>query len=356
MNQTTGDRNYPVPAFLVFAILAFLAFSIPACGTRNQVLPEAPRQVRGRAAEFRDVPDEVSGFGTLSFLKKVDIAAPQDAVLARLFYREGDSVRAGALVALLENPQIALAAGRAENAYTQAAAALDLARARLLAGEFQAEAQIQNLDKAEAELVQSRREYGEMERKHLDQEALFAAGGVSEEAILSGRFALETAAEQLSLMERELAIRRIGFRDQDLLAAGVPVPPGEAGRLAALTRLTTATLRAELAAAEAQLEAARKELESARLVEAELTIRSPLGGTVGARYFETGERLKREDKIITLMDTGSLYAVFPLREAEALDLRKGMKARVYVDGTGKSYEGTVDLVAPAADSQSFTFS
>jgi RND family efflux transporter MFP subunit len=305
---------------------------------------------------MKEQPNEISGTGTLSFLKKVDIAAPQDAVLGRLFFREGDLIRAGNLVAVLENPQIVLAVGRAENAYAQAEAALELARSRLMEGEFQAEAQILSLGKAVDELAQSRRNYGEMERKHQDQEILFAAGGISVETIRTGRFSLEAEAERLRLMEKELDIRRVGFRDEDLLAAGFPVPGDETERRRSLIRLATATLRAEYAAAGAQLEAAAKELESTRLAEAELLVRSPARGTVGARYFETGERLKREDKILSLIDMESLYAVFPVREAEALSLRKGMPARVYADGTGENYEGTVDLISPTADSQSFTFS
>jgi RND family efflux transporter MFP subunit len=117
----------------------------------------------------------------------------------------------------------------------------------------------------------------------------------------------------------------------------------------------TATLRAELEAAEAALLAAGKELDSARLAESELRIRSPGTGLVGARYFEEGERVRREDRLLTLMDMSSLYAIFPLRENEALRLGKGMAAEVLVDGTGKTYRGTVDLIYPQADSQSFSF-
>jgi multidrug efflux pump subunit AcrA (membrane-fusion protein) len=305
----------------------------------------------------RELPDEISGFGVLSFLKKVDIAAPQDAILGRLLCREGDFVRSGATVAILENPQITLAVGRAENAYTQAAAAMELAGSRLLEGKFQAEAQILSLEKGEAELVQARRSYDEQSRKHQDQERLYAAGGLSEEAILGSRFALENTLEQIRLMERELEIRRVGTRDRDLAAAGVSFDGENDGgdRVLALIRLSTATLRAELQAARAQLEAAAKELESARLAQAELTVVSPAGGTVGARYLEEGERVKREDKLLTLMDTGALYALFPVPEADALRLRKDMAASIRVDGTGGVYEGTVDLVSPQADSQSFTF-
>jgi multidrug efflux pump subunit AcrA (membrane-fusion protein) len=304
---------------------------------------------------LRELPNEVDGFGTLSFLTKIDIAAPQDASVKKLFFREGDPVAQGVVVAVLENPQIDLAVGRAENSFAQALAARELARSRLVEGEFQAEAQILSIKKAEAELAQARRVWEEENRKHLDRELLFEAGGLSEEAIKEARFTLASQWEQILLMERELDIRRIGCRDKDLIAAGLPLPPDEEDRFRAVLSLLTASLRAELGAAEARLDAAEKELESARIALAELRITSPGGGVLGARYFEEGERVKREDKILTLMDTGSLYAIFPVRENDAFRLKKGMTARVRLDGTGETRPGAVDLVYPQADSQSFSF-
>jgi RND family efflux transporter MFP subunit len=336
--------------FYLFPLVLF------GCGGEDKNdLAERAAPVRGQAALIREFSEEINGFGALSFLKKVDIAAPQDAVLSRLFFREGDRVRGGDLIGVLKNPQISLAVGRAENSYTQAESARENARVRLLEGELQAEAQILGIKKAEAELVQARKALEEQRRKQADQEKLFQAGGISPETLKSSRFALEAEEERIGLLEQELDIRRIGFRDQDLLAAGFPLPGDEPERLRAFIRLSTAALTLELAAAEARLEEAVKDLESARLAEEELVLRSPVSGTVGGRYFEEGERVKREDKLLTLMDTESLYAVFPLGEAEALRLEKGMPAVVRLDGTGGEYPGRVDLVAPQADSQSFTF-
>jgi RND family efflux transporter MFP subunit len=303
----------------------------------------------------REIPDEINGFGTLSFQKKIDIAAPEDAVLGRLYCREGDRIVKGQRIAVLENPQVRLAVERALNAHSQASAALDLAKSRLQEGKFQAEARILNLERSRAQLAGARRSLAEQKRKQEQEEALFEAGGLSEEALRNGRFGIESGEEELRLMELELDIQRIGLRDEDLLAAGYALSPDDGERIQNLILLSTSTLRAEAAAAEAQFEAAGKELESARILEASLTIRSPAGGIVGARYIEEGERLKREDKIITLIDTESLYAIFPVGEAEAFRLEKGMKTLVKIDGTGSSFEGEIELISPQADSQSFTF-
>jgi RND family efflux transporter MFP subunit len=156
-------------------------------------------------------------------------------------------------------------------------------------------------------------------------------------------------------MEKELEIRRIGCRDKDLSAAGLAVPLDDGERRKALISLISSSLRAERAAAGAMLDAAEKELQSARLALSELAVKSPGSGIVGARYCEEGERVRAEDKILTLMDTASLYAVFPVREKDALRIEKGMPALVEIDGSGGASEGRVDLVYPQADSQSMSF-
>jgi HlyD family secretion protein len=331
--------------------LLFLCF---ACA-KNINIGDGIKKVRVTPAVIHEQPDEASGFGSLSFLTKVDITSPQEAVIKKLYFREGDFVRQGQVVIQLENPQINLAVERAENNYSQALAARNLADSRLLEGIFQAEAQLLTLDKAEAELALSKKRWEEDRRKHLNQETLFEAGGVHTEAILVSRFSLDTEWEQIQLMERELEIRRIGCRDQDLVKAGIAVPLNEIERQAALVSLMTSSLKAELESANARLEAAEKELKSANIALEELTIRSPASGVIGARYLEEGERVRLQDKIISLIDTASLYAIFPVREKDALRIEKGMKAFAMIDGTGETRNGVVDLIYPQADSQSLSF-
>jgi len=336
-------------------ILIFLAALLCFACKKEEIINDETNRVRGAAAVSREQPDEASGFGSLSFVSKLDVTAPQEAVIKRLYCREGDFVRQGALIVQLENPQINLAVERAENNYSQILAARNLAGSRLLEGIFQAEAQLRALEKAEAELALAKRKWEEDSRKHLNQETLFNAGGIHTEAILVSRFSLDTEREQLQLMERELEIRRIGCRDQDLIRAGINVPSDETEKQNAFVYLMTSSLRAELEAAGARLEAAEKELASANIALDELTMRSSSSGIVGARYLEEGERVRPQDKILSLIDTDSLYAIFPVREKDALRIKKEMKASVLIDGTGEIKNGIVDLVYPQADSQSLSF-
>jgi RND family efflux transporter MFP subunit len=337
--------------FLIISLIILFCF---AC-KKNTNINDESKNVRVTPAVIREQPDEASGFGSLSFLTKVDITAPQEAVIKKLYFREGDYVRQGQLIIQLENPQINLAVERAENNYSQVLASKNLSDSRLLEGVFQAEAQLLTLDKSLAELALAKKKWEEDRRKHQNQETLFEAGGVHTEAILVSRFSLDTEWEQIQLMEKELEIRRIGCRDQDLVKAGIPIPANEVERQAALVSLMTSSLRAELESANARLEAAEKELASANIALAELTIRCPAPGIIGARYLEEGERVRLQDKILSLIDTASLYAIFPIREKDALRMEKGMTASVLIDGTGETRNGIVDLIYPQADSQSLSF-
>ena len=336
--------------FLHITLLFCFSCDKQILNTNNEV-----RRVRGIITAQREQPDEATGFGSLSFLTKVDITSPQDAVIKKLFFREGDNVKQGQIIILLENPQINLAVERAENNYSQAMAAYNLSGSKLLEGTFQAEAQLLALEKAEIELSLAKRKWEENSRKHQNQEALFEAGGINTESILTSRFNLDTEWEQIKLMERELDIRKIGCRDQDLKKAGITVPLNEIERQKSLVFLMTASLRAELEASRAMLDASRKELASANIALKELTIMSPASGIVGVRYLEEGERVKQQDKIFSLIDTTSLYAIIPVREKDALRIEKGMTASVLIDGTGETKSGIVDLIYPQADSQSLSF-
>ena len=342
-------------AAAIAVIAAAFASSVASCRKEVPLASAEARTVKAVVVKTVVLPDEVSGFGSLSFLKKVDVSSPQEAVVVELPYREGDKVKSGAVIARLKNPQIELAVGRARNGVAQSEAAVALADAKLFEGRLAVESRLLSIEKAALELEQAMRELSESERKHAAQETLFRAGGVPEETIRSGRFSIASARVRIAQMEKDRDISLIGLRDEDLIARGIAVPKEESARMSAFARLATETLLAQKAAELASLGAARKELESARIALVELTLTAPVNGVVGARYLEIGERVKRDDKLVTLMDVDSLYAVAPIRESEAMRLTGGMRATVRVDAAGASYEGVVDLVSPVADAQSASF-
>lgn len=345
---------------LCFKTLCAALFVLPCAAaflscSKEDAAKSALAQVKVQVLEKKRVPNELRGFGSLSFIKKIDVSASQEGNVGRLAVREGSEVRKDALLAVLDNPQITLAVERAEQALSLAESSLSLARAALLEGELNAEAQILSLEKSKEELAETWKAYYESERKFNAQQVLYFVGGVNEESMRVARFALESEYAGIKLAEKELEIRGIGFRKQDLTSAGIDVPEDKTELNRAFILLSTAQKRAEVRGAIARLEAAKKELESARIARSQLNVFAPAQGIIAARYFEEGEHTKSGDKLFTLIDSQSLYASISVQESDAFLLEKGMSARVTIDGTESEYTGVVDLISHIADSQSFSF-
>ena len=336
------------------AVLA-LIFTLLSCSKEIKHEEDTPPlPVRMASVKEKESAGIVKGFGYLSYQKKFELISPMEGILESLNFREGDSIGKDDVVGFLKNPQVNLAARRGEDAYSQALAALDLAGAKLRDAEYRAEARLLEKEKSQDELMEAKKTLEEEKRKSRNREILYEAGGLSNEAILEERFRMAQAEQQIKFMERDLEIQEIGLRKQDLISSGLQVPSEKEAFKKALVRLATSSARAEAAAAKANLEAAARERESSRLMEKELIIKSPGAGILAARYVEEGERIRKDDRIITILEAGSLYAIFPVAEDEAPKLKRGMAAKV-IAGNNETYGGQVDLVSPQADNQSFTF-
>jgi multidrug efflux pump subunit AcrA (membrane-fusion protein) len=339
----------------VFLCAAAITVVSASCANTTQKGENPAMSVRVAQAEIADKPNEVRGFGSLSFLKKNDISSRQDGEIAAIYYREGKEVRVGDILALLKNPRLSIAVEVAEQEFTQAETAYQLAKTRLLEGEFNAEAELLSLKRSEMELSEKTRYHGEQVRKFNQQKTLYTAGGVNEESVRGARFEIDAQAAQLELSALDIEIRKIGLRDKDLAAAGMPVSGDPDEKAKALIALSTSVLRIELKAAETSMEMAYNNLISARTAEAEMRIESPASGFIAVRNYETGEQVKKDDVLFTVLNTDSLYATIPVKESDAALVKKDMPALVKIESTGGEYKAKVDLVSPIADVQSFMF-
>lgn len=338
-----------------FAPLA-LALALAAAGCRRE--PEAALQLsRHRVTLVRlkeqTVSQELASFGTLSFRKKTDLTAVVDGTVAELPAAEGASVEPNQLLARLKNIQLEMRRAQAEAAVSAARAAVELAEGKLWEGELAVEARIASLQKTELEIAHRRFELEELTRTLKNKEQLFQVGGATEETMAALRLNFEAAKTNLALLEKDLQIKRIGLRIEDILSRGLDVPRKEQELRRLFTRINTQTLKAELDAARSNLQSAETELRSSEQLMAELEIRSPIRGIVGAKYVESGEHAAANARLFTIINTSDVYAVFPLPEAEALRVSEGAAVEATVEAvSSRPFAGRVELVSPVIDPQS----
>jgi multidrug efflux pump subunit AcrA (membrane-fusion protein) len=336
---------------MVVVVVVTLSLS---CGAKPAAAPAAIA-VRAKAIVVKEEKSssEVKSFGSISFKSKADLSAAVEGTLISFPFKEGGSVRKGQRVALLKNVQLDMRRRQALSSLDSAKSALLIAEAKLWEGELQVESRVKSIEKAEVELEQKRLELEETERTLQNKDKLLSVGGATEESVKALRLSAAAARASYISSEKDLEIRRIGLRDEDLVSRGMVLPSGAAARTLAFVRLNTETLSAEVEAAKSRVEAAQMDLESVDQLLGELEITAPDDGIVGAKYAELGERVQANAKVATLIQTSSLYAVFPLREEEASRVVEGMPVEVVLDAfPDRSYPARVEIVSPTIDPQS----
>jgi HlyD family secretion protein len=206
--------------------------------------------------------------------------------IRELTVREGDSVEAGAVIAILDDEQV-----RARE--QQAEATVRQAEARLAA--------------AEAQLAQAEASYAQAK---WDRDAL--------KELFRRQLIAEQQARQAENNERT--------QSAAVLAA-----------------------RRQVGAAQADADRARAELVEARANRNDLRVVAPFAGTVATRTAEPGEVVTAGTPIITLIDLTRVYLRAFVPEGQIGRVRVGQPARVYLDSAPtQPIDAAVSRIDPQA--------
>jgi HlyD family secretion protein len=228
-------------------------------------------------------------------------------------FREGDSVNAGDVIAVLMDEQLGSREAQGRAAVLQAEAKAKSSREQVAVLEEQ-------LRQEQATVDQQQASY---ELALFDKEAytrLAKTGAVSER---QGRQAESTADQQAAALAA--AKRRL---------AGV--------------RMQIAQQQAEIASADATANQSRAQLAEARENRQDLTVRAPFTGTVATRTAEPGEVVTAGTPLITLIDLTKVYLRGFVPEGQIGKVRVGQSAHVYLDSNP---EQPVDAYVARIDPQ-----
>jgi len=241
---------------------------------------------------------------------------PKISAPVKSFYvKRGSHVRAGELLAVLENKDLEAAAQDTKGAYDQAQAVYAISTgadlpAEMQKAELEAQAAKQGLE-AEQKVYDSRKDLfqqGALPRKELDQ------AGVE----------LTQAHNQYEIAKKHLeALQAIGKQQTLKSAAG-------------------------------QLESSKGKYMGAQAELSYSEIRSPIHGVVTDRPLYPGEMAAAGTPLLTVMDISQVVARAHIPQPEAELLKVGDGAEIGVPGEEKPVEGKVAVVSPALDPNSTT--
>ena len=277
--------------------------------------------------------------------------------------REGDTVHAGDVIAVLDDEQVRARENQAEAAVMQAEARLQAARQQIAiltdqwrqndiqvaqakedaAGRVrQAEA---DLAAAEASLAQQQAAY---ELALFDKDAytrLAKSGAVSER---QGKQAETTAASQAALVAADK--RRVEAAQGALTAARASLAnPDIRTAQADAVRKQIAQQETEIAAAHAQEQQARAQLDEAKANRQDLVVRAPFTGTIATRTAEPGEVVTAGTPVVTMLDLTKVYLRGFVPEGQIGNVKVGQPAHVYLDShPNRAIDAYVSRIDPQA--------
>ena len=254
---------------------------------------------------------------------EVRLAPEVGGRLLEVAVKEGDRLKAGDVVARLDDTDTAIATKQAQAERDQAVAQLRLLQAGARAEDIrQARAQVDSAQAevaaAEAELQSARADLARFEallasnagsRKQRDDAATNVA--VAEARVNSARERVRAAAEALARL-------RAGARAEEIAAA-----------------------RARVAATEAQIAAFAK-------AQTDALLKSPVAGFVTAKLADAGEVVARGTPVAVVTDLDHAWANVYVDEPLVPLLKLGQKVTLVTDA-GQRLDGTISFISPKAE-------
>ena len=303
------------PIGFVGVLLLSLAALVPtACSKTEQA---APTEVYVQAAhpERGDISEQITADATLAPLAQAAISPKVTAPVKKFYVQRGSRVRAGQLLATLENSDLEAAALDNKGAYTAAQGTYDIATGATVP---------EDTMKAETDLTQATANLNQAQSIADSRAQLFAEGAIPGRDLDTAKAALVQAKAAHEIARQHLeAVQKVSHK-------------------------------AALESAQGQLTSAQGKYLGAQAQLSYTEIRSPISGVVTDRPLFAGETAAAGNPVITVMDTSALLAKLHISQIQAQQLSIGAAASIAVRGLDDPLPAKVSLISPALDPGSTT--
>ena len=298
---------------LIVGAVALPLALLPGC--KKEAAPEPLVTVQAEHPEVGPISEHIVADAVLAPLAQAAIEPKISAPVREFYVQRGARVKAGQLLVVLENKDLAAAALDNKGSYVAAQAAFDTAT----------KAQVpEDTLKAESDLAQAKANLDLNQSIVKSRRQLFAEGAIP------GRD-LDTA--QAALVQAQAAFDAANKH---------------------LDSMRSVSRAAALKSAEGQLTSAQGKYKGAEAQVNYSEIRSPIDGVVTDRPLFAGETANAGSPLITVMETSTLLAKTHIAQRLTQEMKVGDEAEIKVPGIAEPVPATVSLISPALDPGSTT--
>jgi HlyD family secretion protein len=283
--------------------------------------------------------------------------------IREIHVREGDQVKAGQVIAEIDDEQVRAREEQQQSFVREAEARVlsaqqqiavlnaQLEESNIGVGQArvdaqgrvsQAEAQVAH---AEAELVKAEANYGQARYDEERYSTLAKDGDVPERTGKQARSTAEAQAAAVHAAQRQVDVARGSLTMAKANLANVAMRTSQATAI----RQQIVQAQSQIAAAQAEAEQARAKLREVQADRDDLQVVAPIDGTVATRSAEPGEVVTAGTALVTLVDLNAVYLRGFIPEGQIGRVRAGQTARVYLDSAPeKAIEAVVSRIDPEA--------
>jgi HlyD family secretion protein len=265
---------------------------LSGCSAKKETEAAPTVTVQVDAAEKEAIQRKVIAEATLYPLDQAALVPKVSSPVKKFYVVRGSTVKAGQVLAELENQDLTGAQMKSHGGYLQAEATYQM-----------------QLQKVGQDVKLGKEQLDAQQKLYDSRVALFKEGAISAKDVEDAAVALTQARNQYELAQKQ----------------------------------------SDLKVAEGQLNAAKGDTASAEAQLSYTKITSPIDGVVTDRPFYPGETAPSGASILTVMNLSQVVARAHISELEAAHLKVGDSATISVPGQSPDVKGKVTLVSPALD-------
>ncbi len=297
-----------------------LGLALAACGllfacSKDEGKKEPVVTVQVASATSTTLEEVVHADAILYPIDQAAITPKISAPVSEFKVQRGSRVKAGQLLAVLENKDLSAAAMDNKGSFEQAQASYETALKSGLPEEWQ---------KAEQDEQETKQALDAAQKVYEARQQLFKEGALPRRDLDQGQLAYLQAKNQHDLSLKHLQALQAGIKQQ------------------------------ELKGAEGQLQSAQGKYQGAEAQLSYSEIRSPINGVVTDRPLYPGEMAAAGTPLITVMDLSKVVARAHIPQEQAALLKVGDPATIANPGSDDKVPGKVTIVSPALDPNSTT--
>jgi multidrug efflux pump subunit AcrA (membrane-fusion protein) len=297
-----------------FGVVMLFAGALVGCKKAEET-PAALVYVQAVHPEKTSLSEEISADAILAPLAQAAIAPKVTAPVKKFYVQRGSKVKAGQLLATLENQDLAAAVTDNRGSYTAAQASYETATQATVP---------EDLTKAQLVVAQAKATLDLNQSIVNSRTQLLAQGAIPGRDLDTAKATLVQSQAAYDIAKQHLdAVEKVSHK-------------------------------AALQSAQGQLDSAKGKYEAAQAQLSYTEIRSPIDGVVTDRPLFAGETPSAGAPVITVMDTSALLAKLHISQMTAQQLTIGSPATVSVPGMDDPVPAKISLISPALDPGSTT--